>query len=167
MRESDVVQAVAKAMIAGAPGFYEPKRQPSIPGGVLVLLHTLLNNPPDVLVSLHCDASEKHPPCIHESRILYRSNDPVSSRREESAALAEMIRGQALLFAEKSRIMKAPYLREGRYYTPGVLIDRATRAAVLVELGFISDVHVEKAMRTEHWIAQAAGALTAAIQSYL
>ena len=166
LREADVVREVAIALVAlGGEGVtYEPKRQPCLPGGLSILLAALRRNPPNLLVSLHCDAAT-HPPCIHQSRIVYRSDDPISDRRGASWRLACTIVERASLYAQTSRTMAAPYQRDGRPFTPGILVNTASQAAVLVELGFITDPHVEAAMRTTWWLSRAATALDSAIRS--
>ena len=167
LREAVVVREVVRAMVALGDGAvtYEPKRQSVL--GLWTLTRALRRNLPDILVSVHCDSGNA---CLHEARVVWWDDDPGRERRLGSELLAGEIVLQAVLFAENARQMLAPYAsaaRGGRPFTPGVLVNTAKRAAVLVELGFISDAHVEAEMKTSWWVARAAAALDAAVRSYV
>lgn len=169
LRERDVVREVTLALCPLAAGeiVYEPKRQGLL--GLYTLTWALHRNPADVVVSLHCDSAE-HPPCIHECRVIYWTEDLDRARAERSRQLAESIRVHAQgTFAEKARLLSAPYARrrrDGSTYqlTPGILVRTAKLAAVAVELNFVSDIHVETQMRTAHWVVRAAVALNAGVR---
>ena len=171
LRERDLVRWVTLALcpLAGGGIVYEPKRQSA--AGLWTLTNALHKNPADVVLSLHCD-SAKHPPCIHESRVVYWAEDPDHGRAERSRQLADSIRIHAEgSFAQKARLLTAPYSRaraNGSTYqlTPGILVRTAKLAAVLVELGFVSDIHVEREMRKPEWIARAAVALDASLRAW-
>ena len=167
LREAVVVREVAQALVGLGDErlSYEPKRQNVL--GLWTLTRALRRNPPDILVSLHCDSGNDH---LHEARVLRWADDPNRERRAGSEVLAGEIVLQAVLFAENARQMLAPYAsaaRRGRPFTPGILVNTATRAAVLVELGFLSDRHTEASMKSAWWIARAATALDAGLRSYV
>jgi len=63
-------------------------------------------------------------------------------------------------------ICPAPYMHNGKLFTPGILVNTAKRAAVLVEMGFVSDIHVAEAMNTIGWVARTATALDAGIRQW-
>jgi hypothetical protein len=138
------------------------------------MLLALLRNPPEVLVSLHCNGFDWKPGhCIHECHIYYWAEDPDRTRWAASRDLAGTMAAVAMGhdgFAEHGLVKCAPILRQrpdGSTYwlMPGVLRKKAKRAAVLVELGFISDPHVEASMRDPAWIRRTAKALTRAIET--
>ena len=165
--EATINREVARALCAlsDAAVTYEPKGQGIL--GLWTLTRALRANPPDVLVSLHCNAAQKHPPCIHEGQVYYWASDPDSERRACSLGLASAIREHAEgLMSERVTIRTAPYNRDGKPFTPGILVNTATRAAVLLEMGFISDVHVAKAMNTAGWVARTASALDSGIRQW-
>lgn len=172
LSEAHVVQQVAAVMAALG---YETKRQPAGAKGLGVLLGALHANPPDVLVSLHCNGYEwKAGHCIHECHVYYWTEDPDRARWAASRALAGTMAAVSMGhdgFASHGLAKCAPILRcrpDGSTYEllPGVLRKCATRAAVLVELGFVSDPHVAAAMRTPAWIDRTAHALDRAIKSW-
>ena len=165
--EATVNREVTRALCAlsDAAITYEPKGQ-SV-AGLWTLTRALRANPPDVLVSLHCNAARKHPPCIHEGQVYYWIGDPNSERRSHSLGLASAIREHSEgLMSERVTIRAAPYNRDGKLFLPGILNGTAKRAAVLVEMGFISDRHVAEAMNTARWVARTASALDVAIRQW-
>ena len=160
LNESEVVQDVA-AMMRDLGG-YECKRQGIL--GLWTLTRALKKNPPDVLVSLHANAGTSK---RHEAHFYYNDGDEDGSRRHASFGLASTFTANCS-FAEEAKVYSAPYAREGRSkpYTPGILRDTATRAVVLVELGFISDPHVEAEMATAEWRVRAANDLHNTLQAW-
>ena len=68
--------------------------------------------------------------------------------------------------AQRAVICQAPYMHNGKLFLPGILVHTATRAVVLVEMGFVSDVHVAEAMNTATWVARTASALDAGIRQW-
>lgn len=143
----------------------EAKRQPPVPGGLALLLATLRANRPDVLVSLHCDA---HPGgwqpgrCIHRATVYWWPDDPDRSRAWRSRRLADAIRAECR-FAEHAKVATTPIARAGgRSLTPGVLRGCARLAAVLLEMGFVSDPHFIQAVTDERWKARFTSSMLAA-----
>ena len=171
--EATINRDVARALCAlsDAALTYEPKRQSIL--GLYTLTWVLHRNPPDVLISLHCNAAKKHPPCIHEARIYWWADDPDRERRSCSLALASAIREHSEgLMAEHAVLCEVPYLHlypDGtkKPKTPGILVNTATLAAVLAEMGFISDRHVAEAMNTAGWVARTASALDSGIRQWM
>ena len=144
---------------------YEQKRQSIL--GLWTLTRALHANPPDVLVSLHCDAAH-HPPCIHEARIFNWIADPNYERRMRSLGLASAICEHTEgLMSQRVTIRSAPYLRDGKLFTPGILVNTATQAVVLVEMGFVSDVHTAAEMNKPAWVARTAAGLDAGIRQWV
>lgn len=166
LRESDVVRSVA--IVMQQLDTYEFKRQNAI--GLISLLWALRRNPPDVLLSLHCNSAPKlwktSADCIHEARHYFWRDDSSLRRRAESEALALSLRDHSGMFAENATVRSAPYNRDGKDFTPGILVNTATLAVVLVELGFIHDPHVESAMRSPQWIERAANGVHVALQAW-
>jgi N-acetylmuramoyl-L-alanine amidase len=166
LREQDVVRQVAIAVCAcsGDGLEYEPKRQGKL--GLFTLTRALRKNAPAVVVSLHCDAGTDH---LHQSRITWWEGDPDGVRRQASARLANAIARTSGAYCESAKVVAAPYARsdKGKPFTPGILVNTATRATVLVELGFISDPHTEAAMRTGAWVNRAAAALDASLREWV
>jgi len=150
---------------------YEPKRQGIL--GLWTLTRALRANPPDVLVSLHCNAAKHHPPCIHEARIYWWADDPDRERRTRSLGLASAIREHSEgLMSEHAVLCEVPYLHlypDGtkKPKTPGILVNTAKSAAVLVEMGFISDRCVAGAMNNSWWVGRTASALDAGIRQWI
>jgi len=166
--EATINREVARALCAlsDATITYEAKRQGVV--GLWMLTRALRANPPDALVSLHCNAAKHHPPCIHEGQVYYWASDPDSERRACSLGLASAIREHAEgLMSERVTIRTAPYNRDGKLFLPGILDGTAKRAAVLVEMGFISDRHVAEAMNTAGWVARTASALDNGIRQWM
>ena len=165
--EATITRNVAVALCALSDDVltYEPKRQSIV--GLWTLTRTLHANPPDVLVSLHCDAAH-HPPCIHEARIFHWVSDPNYERRTLSLGLASAICEHAEgLMSQRVTIRTAPYLRDGKQFTPGILVNTATQAVVLVEMGFVSDVHTAAEMNKPAWVARTAAGLDAGIRQWV
>lgn len=146
----------------GALGGYELKRQGRF---LLPMLLALRLNKADLLVSLHCNAGSSNK---HECHAYYWGQEPNLKLRRESQRLAEIIARRAQgSFAEKALVKSFPIVREnGKHFTPGVLIRTARTAAVLVELGFISDPHTAAAMRTLSWQGRVVSALDQAIREW-
>jgi len=165
--EATITRNVAVALCALSDDAltYEPKRQSIL--GLWTLTRALRANPPDVLVSLHCDAAH-HPPCIHEGRIFHWVADPNYERRTRSLGLASAICEHTEgLMSQRVTIRSAPYNRDGKLFTPGILKHTATQAVVLVEMGFVSDRHVAEAMNTDAWVARTAAGLDAGIRQWV
>ena len=165
--EATVNREVARALCAlsDATIRYEAKRQSIL--GLWTLTHALHRNPPDVLISLHCNAAKHHPPCIHKGQVYYWVGDPNMERWTCSLALASAIREHSEgLMAECVVIRTAPYLRNGKLFLPGILDNTAKQAVVLVEMGFISDRHVAESMNTVGWVARTATALDNGIRQW-
>jgi N-acetylmuramoyl-L-alanine amidase len=160
LTEAWVVTQIARQM--GALGGYELKRQGRL---LLPMLLGLRVNKPDLLVSLHCNAPSRN---LHECHAYWWRQEPDLAVHRESERLATIIAGRAQgTFAEWGLVKTFPIVREnGRLLTPGVLVRTAKRAAVLVELGFISDPHVAAAMRTANWQGRVVCALDAAIREW-
>lgn len=149
-------------------GGYELKRQGAT--GIGIVIAALKLNRPDLLVSIHCNGYHWKPGhCLHECHVYYWREDPDVCRREASEQLATLMAEKSQgTFAERGEVHTFPILREnGKLLTPGVMKNTAKRAAVLVELGFVSDPHCAAAMRSESWQARAAAALDGAIQEYV
>ena len=159
LREADVVRRVAQAM--RGMDEYEFKRQNVF--GLWTLLFALRRNPADVVVSLHCDAGSTD---LHEARMFWWRDDPDLDRAERSHQLARSLRDYAM-YSQSALVLTAPYMRGRRRFTPGVLCGTSTEAAIIAELGFISDPHVEAAMRTRHWVERAANGVHLGIYAWL
>jgi N-acetylmuramoyl-L-alanine amidase len=162
VREADIAQAVARQLVALSDERirYEPKRRPPRAGGLSVLRATLERSPPPVIISLHCDSSE-HDPHRHICRSYYWPALPQSAALAET--IAEVGKGR---IAEESETVKAPWDRNGKPYTYP-LLKVGTRASVLIELGYLSDVHTRRAMVTRAWQKRAAAAIDEAIRRWL
>ncbi len=165
LKEAEVVQDVVKRLCALGP--YEPKRQ----GNALIdLLSALWRNKPDVLLSVHCNSPSKH---LHRCEAFVWREEPDRAILAESDRLARLICKEAIgSFAETAQVSYFPIMRDNgtgrpRPLTPGIVKGTATRAIVLVELGYMSDPHVEAAMRTEAWRQRAAEALDRALRAWV
>jgi len=171
--EATVNREVARALCAlsDAAITYEAKRQSIV--GLSTLTWALHRNPPDVLISLHCNAAKHHPPCIHQARIYWWADDPDRKRRTCSLGLASAIREHSEgLMAEQAVLCEAPYLHlypngTKKLKTPGILVNTAKLAAVLVEMLFISDIHAALAANTPHWVGRTASALDSGIRQWV
>jgi len=173
LHEADVALHVAHALLplGDDAARYVGRRQKPGRLGRWRLCRSLRSDPPDVLLSLHCDSHDYATlGCVHEARIFYYQDDPQADRRAASHRLAMDIRSK-VEFAERATLRPAPYFRmvrgKARPYTPGILMDTAREAIVLVEMGFITDPHVEAAMRTVAWVRRAAASLDAAMRRWL
>ena len=177
LTEAAVTLHVAHALLPrGDDGVrYVGRRQKPGRLGRWRLCRSLRSDHPELVLSLHCDWHD-YPKigCLHEARIFYREDDPETGRRAQSARLAEAVVARAQVtprFAERAVVKTAPYARKTRLgtrqYTPGILIDTARLAIVLVEMGFITDPHVEEAMRTTAWVRRAAASLDGAVRDWL
>lgn len=167
--ERDVVTAVAQSLaghFSGAAVTYILKRRNFFPDLLRGLLRWIRRRRPPVVLSLHCDSA---PGEHHRATVRWWAQDPDSRREALSRGLAALIANelQRQSVATSAGAVSCPYERDGRPYTPGVLINTARDAAVLVELGFISDVHVEATMITPGWVQRAASALDTGIRSYM
>ena len=155
--EAEVVAIVARALALRTDEAvrYEVKRRPTkIMGGLNAVLNAIRRNQPDVVISLHCDAGASN---RHEGAVYYLKSDEMKVRGLASAKLADLIRQRMIgNVAETVTVKTAPILRarpDGSTYllTPGILHRTAKRAAVLIELGFISDPHVAAAFASPKW----------------
>ena len=165
--EATINRNVARALCALSDDAltYEPKRQSIL--GLWTLTRALKANPPDVLVSLHCNAAKHHPPCIHEGQVYYWASDPDSERRAGSLGLASALQEHTEgLMSERVTIRTAPYNRDGKLFTPGILVHTAKLAAVLAEMLFLSDIHAALAANTPGWVARTASALDNGIRQW-
>jgi len=167
--EADITAAVARRLAARG---YEAKRQPAgllrLPG-LRALLAALHRNEPDVVVSLHCNSSPDDPN-RHEATVYYWVGDPNWGRRSASGQLARLLLATlsdpAHRIAEEVTLATAPISRAGgKQLVPGIL--RYGRlAAVLIEMGFLSDEHARLAMQTAEWQERAAAAIDAGLRGW-
>jgi N-acetylmuramoyl-L-alanine amidase len=159
LTEAWVVTQIARQM--AALGGYEVKRQGR---SLLLLLLALRRNKPDLLLSLHCNAGSTN---LHECHAYYWGQEPDLTLHRESQRLADIIARRAQgTFAERALMKSFPIARDGKPFTPGILVRTARTAAVLVELGFISDPHTAAAMRTLSWQGRVVSALDQAIREW-
>jgi N-acetylmuramoyl-L-alanine amidase len=133
------------------------------------LLWQLRFNRPDVLVSIHCNAGSL---TKHECHVYHWRDEPNVPKLQNSMALASSIANRALgRYAENAGVFWFPMLRQvkrkSKKFTPGLMKWTAKLAAVTVELGFISDGHVEARMKTELWRESAALGVHLGIQDWL
>jgi len=175
LTEAEVVQRVARCLVAlsGDGVGYEPKRQPPGKKGLGILLETLRANPPQLLLSLHCNAHAWRPgKCIHEAQFYWWRDDPDIWRRGRSLKLAMClsVAAQEGRLAEKAKTVSSPYSRQSGggvvSFVPAILRKTATLAPSLAELSFITDPHAEAAMRTVEWQGRAACALDDGIRAF-
>ena len=142
--EAEVVTQLVRTMVLRTDENirYEPKRRaPKLLGGLLALLNALRRNRPDVVMSIHCDWRGGR------AAVYYWEKDPDVARMLASSKLADAVRTR-LRDATGGEVLvrTAPYMREGKLFTPGILVRTALRAAVLVEAGPIGPV-----MATGRW----------------
>jgi len=141
---------------------YECKRQGRFLSALTVGLRA---NKPDVLVSLHCNAGTTN---RHECLVFYWLDDPDGRKRDLSHRLAAVIADHARgRFAEMAQPAVFPVWRDDKWFTPGIVKGTFKRAGVVVEMGFISDPHVETAMRQSSWADRAAQAIDAGIRAFV
>lgn len=175
LRESEVTLHLAHALLARGGGevLYWGRRQEPGKQGLGRLLVSLLQNQPPMLLSLHCNAYEWSPgKCLHRAEFYHWARDPDTARRSHSASLSSWLVRRATGeggYAERAEPRTAPYYRLDRdgspyLFTPAILHKKARLAAALVEIGYISDPHVEAAMRTRDWVRRAAGGLDRGIR---
>jgi len=172
LTEAWVVRQVVQKMLP--LGEYEPKRQPAGSRGLGILLLALMANPPDVLVSVHCNAAGGNAGRTADDARIYAwaqdaDNDRASASLALSRAITQTFDG---LDGAEAQARVAPYLRQDREgksysYTPAILRRTARRAVVLVELNFISNPAIEARMRDPSWHDLAAHALDAGIDAAL
>jgi N-acetylmuramoyl-L-alanine amidase len=119
-----------------------------------------------IVLSLHCDSS---PGEHHFAQVLWWAQDPDSRREELSRQLAGLLVNELMRqsVATSAHSLSCPYDRDGEPFTPGVLINTARDAAVLIEYGFLSDRHVEDRMATPEWVQCAALATDRAVREFL
>jgi len=144
---------------------YEFKRQ--VGPKLLELLKLLWKKPADIVVSLHCDAGNAN---LHKATVYFWTKDPKTLRATDSHWLAELLctTARTAHVAETTEVRSAPYAREGnKAFVPGILKNTAKLAAVLFEMGYISDIHTEHAMMTEVWQKNAAAAIDAAVRTFV
>ncbi|HUW12905.1 MAG TPA: N-acetylmuramoyl-L-alanine amidase [Anaerolineae bacterium] len=164
LTEFEVVRAVAQRM--GAMGYEVKGRDRKLS----TLLWQLRWNKPDVVVSLHCNAPSK---TVHRCDVYLWREESDSIILQQSTALATLIAEKAQgKFAEAGAIRWFPILRNNKYgeiekFTPGIVRGTAKVAAVVVEMGFLSDKHTEAAMRTESWRDRAALAIHEGIEAWV
>ena len=117
LHEADVTLAVAQMLVSrGSDGImYVMQRQGPGKKGLGRLLLGLKQNPPAILVSLHCDAYAWEPGhCIHRATVYYWQGDPDVARRNASHRLAVLNREAARRphgYAADALTRPAPYLR--------------------------------------------------------
>jgi N-acetylmuramoyl-L-alanine amidase len=170
--EADVTRAVAQRLAArldDAVTYALKRRAPGtgMYAGLRGLLRALRQNPPDVVVSLHCDSSASDPQ-VHRATVYWWEGDANAARRGASATLArclarELEAGHA---AQVAVVKAAPYARGGTQLVPGIL-RTGRRAAALVEMGYLSDAHARAAMVTAAWQERAAEAIDRGVRTYL
>lgn len=168
VQEARVVQAVAQHLsaLSGSGVTYDPKRRPTATG-LALLLHTIALNPPEAVVSLHCDSSATDPK-IHRATVYYWLGDHDVKRRHRSVDLAKRMAAEleSHQVASSVSIVSAPYAHgTDAEFTPGIL--RVGKAAVLIELGYLSDVHTRAQMITPAWQEKAAVAIDAAVRDWI
>ena len=165
INEAEINKAVADHLkpLSDKRVSYEFKRQRGT--NLLAVIKALLSNKPDIVISLHCDAGSQS---LHQASVYYWSADPKYSRNATSYELG----GRLAMAVEKMKVAEhvilksAPYAREGNpHFLPGILKNTAKKAAVLFEMGFISDIHTEHAMMTDAWQKNAATAIDIAVRS--
>ncbi len=168
INEAEVVQAVARALVAlsGDGITYEGKRQEG--KDLAGLLYALRANKPDVVLSLHLNAPSMK---LHRADIYWYLSDPNRERARQSHRLAGLIATEAMSddhhFAETAVVKTAPYARgNDPDFTPGILVDTASKAIVLVELAFITDKHSEAFFMTPEGQQKAARALDTAVRKW-
>ena len=178
LHEAEVNAAVAEliASRAGDGVVYAVERQ--VPGtkGLGRFLLALRENPPLVLVSLHCDAYPWQPGrCIHRATVYYWQGDKDTERRNASHRLAVICREAARRpngYASDAMVRPAPYLRRDKNgapypFVPGILKGTAKGAVALIEMGFLSDPHVEGQMKRPEWRQAAAIAIDRGIRQFV
>lgn len=176
LMEAEVNLRVAHALLprTGNGLIYRGQRQPPGKRGLGIMLLALKTARPDLVLSIHCNGHEWRPgKCIHRAEAFYWVQDPDRTRRERSLAFAEHLAATATGepgYAETAMLKTFPVLRkraDGSTYwlTPGVM-RYGVRAAAMIELGYVSDPHVEAAMRTIEWVRKAAAALDRALREF-
>jgi N-acetylmuramoyl-L-alanine amidase len=165
--EADINRAVAQRLCAKSDDLvqYDCKRRGA--GGLAALLSALRRNPPDVVVSLHCDSSASDPR-LHRASVYHWSQDPNAARCASSTLLARWIVAQFTKAgaSEHAEERNAPYPRGGKDFLPGIL-RVGKHASVLVEMGYLSDQHVRQSLVTATWQEKAADAIDAAVRGFL
>ena len=170
--EAEITRAVTIVLCTKRSAIvaYEPKRQPPIPGGLLILLLTLRANKPAVTITLHVDSATSK---RNKAGVYFRADDPDRDRWTGSRTLAESIVEQMKSHLEpRAEVFAAPYSRERRDgstypFTPGMLKRTARSAIVLVELGNIRHRPTEDEMVTLDWRGRAASAVDQGLRNWL
>lgn len=155
VKEADIITAVAHAIEKLG---YTIKRRTS--QGLLWLLKTI-GMMPDAWVSLHCDSSAQDPG-RHECKVYYLET------REESKRLAlclvDALRNAHV--AENVLLKTAPYNRAGKLYAYPPL-KYGKRASVLIEMGFLSDVHFRMEAIKPEWQSRVASGIDNGIKAWI
>jgi N-acetylmuramoyl-L-alanine amidase len=161
--ERSIVVEVAHrfaALSGGAVSYFAKSRPGILKGAMTAFLRSLGLSQPDVLISLHVNSSASDPH-LHECIAYHRRGRP------DSEHLAHLIAEEASSgqwrFAEKSTVVVAPWNRGGKMYSyPPLRYGKV--ASVLVELGFLSDLHAREAMQRPEWWDRAAHAIDHALR---
>ncbi len=167
VHEADLTRAVAQRLAARSDArvSYDLKRRPAgMPStaALRTLLRALKQNPPDLVVSLHCDAIGR-PVELH--RCTVRALGSRAASMELAQRMAAAATDPAHQFAQAASVVAAPWMRGGKPFTPGIL-RYGRQASVLVELGMMDDPHVRAAMQTAAWQERAAAAIDAAVRAW-
>ena len=157
---TDVARALAVFSCCGV--IYALKRRyPRALGGLGRLLHEwrMRRTKADVVLSLHMDSAG---PIRRGLDAYYWRDDPVWTRREGSLLLAKCIADCAA-----GEVKTAPYRRANNpSFVPGVLVNTAQRAAVLVEIDNLANTQVERDTMDSRWAGKQAARLDAAVRMW-
>ena len=167
VNEAEINRAVAEQLkpLADTAVTYEFKRQQGM--NLLAVIKALEARKPDIVVSLHCDAGSTN---RHQASVYFWTADPSAWRASCSHTLATLLAqtAQTQHVAETAVVRSAPYAREGNpHFVPGILRNTAKTAAVLFEMGFVTDPHTEHAMLTLAWQRNTATAIDLAIRQFI
>jgi N-acetylmuramoyl-L-alanine amidase len=120
-----------------------------------------------IVVSIHLDSG---PPRNHTAKVIYRGNDPDPVRREKSQRLSDCLGAavaQVPVVGESTSISIPDPGGRVRFDSLAVLNETATDAAVLVEVGFVTNPQIEAFVRTPQGQQQIAHAIDRGIRDYL
>ncbi len=155
--EAVVTGQIARALAAlsGSGVIYAPKRRPpKLLGGLGRMLHEWRTRRAkfDVVISLHMDSAGETQRGL---TAYYWGADPDGRRALLSHDLAQCIADCA-----SGRIKAAPYLRRTKkgdvWFTPGILVNTASQASVLVEVDNIANPAVEAETMATTWAGRRA-----------
>ena len=180
LTEAEVALHIAHALLSlqDSDGLvrYEGRTQRGRSSTLATVCRSLREHPPDILLSIHCNAADTNK-CIHRADTIWWREDPDEERRRHSQRLAivlarSAVKANGIGYAADATAKTAPYSRRKAdgsavEFTPGILRETARVAAVLIEVGFISDAHVEAAMRTVPWVRSCAAAIDRAVREFV